>query len=240
MTSFNHIRMVNGEEFSLAEWLGQPVHSVIEFAASAPVTKLRAFNYVRGGQVSSIGLDKRQASEQDTNLVKAQAMNQDEALLCFSMTVEVFGLTAITVAGGEGDFSGTVAPSPLLSATDLRRLERDAMLELFVGANIKKPQFEAPFVYYGQSIGATVNGPGDIGGAATLALDYGTMGRVTGMNQQMFDLPIYIGGFGDNARPGNAMTFFAQFSNAYGGVFSGLRQAVRLNIRCDGLKKRPA
>lgn len=235
MTSFNNIRMVNGEVFSLAEWLGQPVHSVIEFAADAPVTKLRAFNYVRGNQVSSIGLDKRQASEQDTNLVKAQAMNQDEALLCFSMTVEVFGLTAVTT---NNPF--TIVPTPMLSATDLRRLERDAMLELFVGANIKKPQFEAPFVYYGQSIGATVNGPGDTGGAATLALDYGTMGRVTGLNQQMFDLPIYIGGFGDNARPGNSMTFYAQFSNAYGGIFQGLRQAVRLNIRCDGLKKRPA
>lgn len=239
MTSFNHIRFANGQELSLAEWLGQPVHSVVEFAASAGVTKLRAFNYVRGQNVSSIGLPKRGATEQDTNLVKAQAMNQDEALLCFSITVEVFGLSAITVAQ-EAGFSGTVAPTPLLSGTDLRRLERDLMLNLFVGAGVKKPQFEAPFVYYGQSVGATINGPGDIGGGSTLALDYGTMGRVTGMNQHMFDLPIYIGGFGDQARPGNSMTFFAQISNAYGGPISGLRQDVRLNVRCDGLRKRPA
>ena len=237
MTSFNHIRFADGTELSLAEWLGQPVHSVVEFASTAGVTKLRAFNYVRGQNVSSLGLPKRGATEQDTNLVKAQAMNQDEALLCFSITVECFGLSAIVNAQG-GVF--TIAPTPLLSGTDLRRLERDAMLNLFVGAGVKKPQFEAPFVYYGQSVGATINGPGDTGGTSALALDYGTMGRVTGTNQHMFDLPIYIGGFGDQARPGNSMTFFAEFKNAYGGPFVGLRQDVRLNIRCDGLKKRPA
>lgn len=234
MTSFNNIRFANGQELSLAEWLGQPVHSVVEFALDAGVTKLRAFNYVRGQNVSSIGLPKRGATEQDTNLVKAQAMNQDEALMCFSITVECFGLSAVTGGGF------TVAPTPMLSGTDLRRLERDGMLNLYVGAGVKKPQFEAPFVYYGQSVGATINGPGDTGGVSALALDYGTMGRVTGTNQHMFDLPIYIGGFGDQARPGNSMTFFAQFSNAFGGAFVGLRQSVRLNVRCDGLRKRPA
>jgi len=53
-------------------------------------------------------------------------------------------------------------------------------------------------------------------------------------------MPLYIGGFGDQAMPGNAMTFYAKFYNAFGGAFSGLRQAVRLRIVADGLKKRPA
>ncbi len=242
MTSFNNIRMADGKEFSIAEWLHQPVFSCIEFAADAGVTKLRAFNYIRGQRVSSIGLPKRNATEQDTNLVKAQAMNQDEALLCFSITMEIFGLTAVTTTTPALDL--TIAPTPLLSGTDLRRLQRDCMLELFVGAGLKKPQLDAPFVYYGQSVGATIVASGDRGnaaaGVAAIGLDYGTAGRVTAGNQNMLDLPIYIGGFGDQARPGNSMTFYAQFSNPFGGVIAGLRQAVRIFVVCDGLKKRPA
>ena len=244
MTSFNHIRFEDGTELSLAEWLGQAVHSVMEFAATAGVSNLRAFNYVRGQRVSSIGLPARNATEQDTNLVKAQNMNQDEALLCFAITFELFGITPITfTTGQEPVVTHTVAPTPLLSGTDLRRLQRDAVFELYVGAGLKKPQFDAPFVYYGQSPGALINSSGDAGDAATTALntDYGTQGEIRGTNQHMLDLPIYIGGFGDQAHPGNSMTFYTKFYNAnQGGVFSGLRQSVRIHVELDGLKKRPA
>ena len=237
MTSFNHIRMEDGSELSLAEWLHQPVHSTIEFAANAGVNDLRAFNYVRGGRVSSIGLPRRNATDQDTNVVKAGAMNQDEALLCFSLTMEVFGLEPITFGTAP---THTVAPQPLLSGTDYRRLQRDAMLEFYVGAAIKKPQFDSPFAYFGQSMGATVISSGDEGGTAAINTDYGTAGRISGSNQHALNLPIYVGGFGDQARPGNSMTFYAKFYNAFGGVFAGLRQGVRLKVLADGLKKRPA
>ncbi len=242
MTSFNHIRFENGDELSLAEWLGQAVHSVMEFEAGAGVSNLRAFNYVRGQPVSSIGLPRRNATEQDTNLVKAQNMNQDEALLCFAITFELFGITPVTF-NTAGPVVHTVAPTPMLSGTDLRRLQRDGVFELYVGAGLKKPQFDAPFVYFGQSPGALVSSSGDTGGAAATALntDYGTQGRISGNNQHMLDLPIYIGGFGDQAHPGNSMTFFAKFYNAaQGGIFVGLRQSVRIHVELDGLKKRPA
>jgi hypothetical protein len=235
MTSFNHIRMEDGSELSLAEWLHQPVHSTIEFNNTAPVNDLRAFNYVRGGRVSSLGLPKRNATDQDTNIVKAGAMNQDEAILVFALTFEVFGLTTLTDGG-----PATIAPAPLLSGTDLRRLHRDAMLEFYVGAAIKKPQFDSPFAYFGQSMGATVVSSGDTGGGANIETDFGTAGRISGSNQHALNLPIYVGGFGDQARPGNSMTFYAKFYNAFGGVFAGLRQPVRIKVVADGLKKRPA
>lgn len=240
MTSLNRILMADGSEFSLAEWLHQPVYTTIEFAASASV-KLTAYSYRRGQPVASVGLTRRNATDMDTNLVRQKAMNQDEALLCFGITVEYFALGDVTFETGEPPATThTVAPAPALTGTDLRRLQRDAMLEFFIGAGIKKPQFDAPLSYFGSSMGITAAATGDAATTAPLNLDHGTPGRISAANQHQLSMPLYIGGFGDQAMPGNAMTFYAKFYNAFGGVFSGLRQSVRLRIVADGLKKRPA
>lgn len=237
MTSLNRILMADGSEFSLAEWLHQPVYTTIEFAANANV-KLTAYSYRRGQNVASVGLTRRNATDMDTNLVRQKAMNQDEALLCFGITCEFFALGDVTF--DVMTVTHTVAPAPALTGTDLRRLQRDAMLEFFIGAGIKKPQFDAPLGYYGSSMGITAAATGDAATTVPLNLDHGTAGRATAANQHQLLMPLYIGGFGDNAMPGNAMTFYAKFYNAFGGPFSGLRQAVRIRIVADGLKKRPA
>lgn len=241
MTSLNRILMADGSEFSLAEWLHQPVYTTIEFAATANV-KLTAYSYRRGQTVASSGLSRRNATDMDTNLVRQKAMNQDEALLCFGITCEFFALGDITFEADPGPpaVTATVAPAPALSGTDLRRLQRDAMLEFFVGAGIKKPQFDAPLGYFGSSMGITAAASGDAVAVSPLNLDHGTAGRATAANQHQLSMPLYVGGFGDNAMPGNAMTFYAKFYNAFGGAFTGLRQAVRIRIVADGLKKRPA
>lgn len=237
MTSLNRILMADGSEFSLSEWLHQPVWTTIEFASTAAVN-LRAYSYRRGQTVASSGLARRNATDQDTNLVRQRAMNQDEALLCFGITVEVYALGNFQIDAGPPVVLAT--PAPALSGTDLRRLQRDAMLEIFIGAGIKKPQFDAPFGYYGSSMGITAASSGDTTATTNLNLDHGTAGRASATNQQQLTMPLYIGGFGDNAMPGNAMTFYAKFYNAFGGAFAGLNQAVRIRIVADGLKKRPA
>lgn len=240
MTSLNRILMADGSEFALSEWLHQPVWSTVEFASTAPVD-LRAFSYVEGANVSSVGLPKRLATSQDTNMVRRSAMNQDEALLCFGITLEFFALGNVTYETGvDPVITHTVAPAPALTGTDLRRLQRDLMLDIFVGAGLKKPQFDAPLGYYGSSMGIMAAASGDDTATTLLNLDHGTAGRASAGNQQQLTMPIYIGGFGDNAMPGNAMTFYARLWNPYGGAISGLRQAPRIRVVCDGLKKRPA
>lgn len=237
MTSLNRILMADGSEFALSEWLHQPVWSTIEFASTASVN-LRAFNYRAGQNVSSVGLPKRLATGIDTNLVRQRAMNQDEALLCFGITIEFFSMADVTFTVDQT--VNTVTPAPALSGTDLRRLQRDLLLEVYVGAGLKKPQFDAPLGYFGSSMGITAAASGDNTAGTLLSLDHGTAGRASSTNQQQLTMPLYIGGFGDNAMPGNAMTFFAKVYNPYGGAISGLRQSVRMRIVCDGLKKRPA
>lgn len=225
------IRLDNGWELDASEWLHQPRFSTCEFAATASVN-LKLFNYVRGGQVSSIGLAKRSATELDTNMVKRKAMAQDEAMIVFAVTFDIYGLS-------EADFytpnTGSPAIPPEYSAVNMRRLQRDIVVELKVGAGIRKPQIGVPFGEIAQSLGPVGFATG-IG--ATETLDQGTSGRVSGKNQRVMQLPCYIGGFGQVAEPGNAMKFDVSFYNP-SGVVSGLTQNTRVRLVLDGLTKTP-
>jgi hypothetical protein len=193
---------------------------------------LYCFNYTPGQNVSQSGLAARTATEQDTNVTKRKAMNQDEALIVMAITYEGFALDT------ENDNSGNVvAPQPMLSGTDLRRLQFEGVFELYVGLQ-KKPQYGIPLAWLAQSIGAkTFASPT---ATTTVRVDHGTAGDLSAENQELLVLPIYIGGFGQHARPGNSMFFQGRFYNAYGGAFTRLRQDVRLRFWLDGLKKRPA
>lgn len=232
MSSMNRVRLANGIEVTLSEWYDQPRYSTCEFGATDSVN-LRLFNYTPGQPVShTASIAQRNATEVDTNMVKRKAMNQDEALIVFAITYETFSLDAETDNSGDA-----LAPLPTLSGTDLRRLQYQAIFSLKVGG-LKKPQYEIPFVWLCQSIG-TKAWMSDAGVTST-HLDYGTAGDLTAENQELLELPIYIGGFGHNARPGNSMPFEGRFYNADNGAFTDLRQGVRLRLYLVGLSKRPA
>lgn len=233
MSSLNKVRLRDGTEVAIAEWLHQPRYSVCEFTSTSAVS-LYLFNYVRGQPVSHIGTTARNATDMDTNMVKRKSMNMDEALIVMAITYEVFSLTDQTNGSGQ-----TVALTPMISSVNLRRLQFQGLFELYVGANIKKPQFQCPFEWVRQSIGTPAWVSGDAGNIVTRT-DYGTGGEISAKNQELLKLPIYIGGFGQQARPGNSMFFQGKFSNPVTGAFTGLTQDVQLRFHLDGLGKRPA
>lgn len=233
MSSLNKVRLRDGQEVAIAEWLHQPRYSVCEFTSASAVS-LYVFNYVRGQVVSHIGTAARNATDTDTNMVKRKAMNMDEALIVMAITYECFALSDQTDASGH-----SVAINPMISSVNLRRLQLQGLFELYVGANIKKPQFQAPFEWLRQSIGTPAWCSGDAGNLIT-RVDYGTGGDISAKNQELLKLPIYIGGFGQQARPGNSMFFQGKFSNPVTGAFTGLTQDVSLRFVLDGLGKRPA
>jgi len=233
MSSLNKVRLRDGTEVAISEWLHQPRYSVIEFGATDPVD-LFMFNYVVGGIVShSPTIAQRAALQNDTNMVKRKAMNMDEALIVMAITYELFGLSNVFANSGQA-----VAATPMIVSSDIKILQRDAVFELFVGAGIKKPQFQAPFEWIRQSIGSPAWVSGDAATPPT-RVDYGTGGHISARNQELLKLPIYIGGFGQNARPGNSMFFQGRFYNAAGGGFN-LRENVRARFHLDGLARRPA
>jgi hypothetical protein len=218
------IQLPDGTSIEIDEWLHWPTFSVIEFNAGAKVN-LRAFTYVQGNPVSSQGLAIRTATEADTNQVVKQQTNYDESILVYDITYEPF---ALSDASFESEQVTTVlAPAPLILSTNLHRLQRDLMVELYVGAKQTKPQFRAPFSFVGQSIGAPMWGPGG-SPAAGFNISYGTGGYPTPENARRLELPVYIE---------SAMTFYLKvYSNA---AISDLTQDISLRFYLDGLKRRP-
>jgi len=232
MSSLNKVRLSDGREFAISEVYHQPRFSTVELGATDSVN-LRAFNYTPGQPVSrTTSIAQRTANERDTNMIKRKSMNQDESLIVTAITFEAFALDS------ESDNSGnSIALAPVLSGTDLRRLQTEGIFSLRVGAGIKKPQYEVPFAWISQSMG--IEAAASDAGSTTTRLDFGTAGEMSARNQEALQLPIYIGGFGEHARPGNSMFFEGRFYNPLG-PFTGLRQNVRLVFVLDGLSKRPA
>jgi len=228
MSSLNQIRLADGTQLNLSEWLHWPLYSTVE-AANTDAIRLNAFNYVKGQTVPHTqSLAARQATQSDTNMVRPGKMNQDEAQVVFAITYEMFGIA--TLNGGSP--AAPVALEPLVAATALRRLQEETVVELKVGANIKKPQVEVPFSYIGQGIGQHMAVTGDFAN-----INIGTGGCPTPRNQRQLNLPVYIGGFGESARPGNSMAFHLTWRSTAAVTFG---QDVRVRWWLDGLRKRPA
>lgn len=237
------IQLPNGETVNISEWLHWPQYSTCEGAgglnAAAPLNlgdganiNLDIFTYTVGQQVPrTAGITSRMANESDTNQNVGARMNYDEAFLCYSITYEIFALEGddgTTVPGLPNNVQGA---APAFIGTNLRRLQRDTLFELRVGAKISKPQARAPLSYFGQGVGATAAGPGTelIAPPQTINMDYGTGGPVSPRNQRSFTLPVYV--HSDRVMKGK---FYSP-----DGIITGLNQSWRMRWILDGLKKRP-
>lgn len=241
------IKLPDGREIAITEWLHWPIFSTIEGeggigAVNDPLNlgvgaaiNLKLFTYVVGQQipqakVSGGTLLNRNSTESDTNQVARSKMNQDEAFLGFGMTYEV---TAIGNDTRIPNLPNNVqAVDPIFTGTNLRRLQLYTMYELNVGAGISKPQARAPLSYYGQGLGAYAWGSGDelSLGAATVNLGYGTGAAIPSpQNQRRWQLPIYIHG---------DQVMYARLWSPQGQI-PGLSQNFAFKGYIDGLKKRP-
>jgi hypothetical protein len=237
------VKLPDGRTIIIDEWLQWPIYSTIELARNAAVD-LRAFTYVVGQRVpqtapapTGAGVANRNATESDTNQVAKARMNHDEAFVAFGLTYEHFAiLNATAYANAPLDVPAT---RPILTGTDLRKLQMDCMLEVVVGAGINKPQISAPFSYYGQSIGSPAYTSGDavdvaVGAAISMNFNYGTAGGVTPANQRRWQLPVYIH---------SDRVFTARMHSPIGppGTSAGrvLDQDVQIKLYLDGIKRRP-
>lgn len=224
----DRVRLPDGDVVIFDEWLHWPVFSTVEWSASSAV-RLRAFSYVVGQKVPSRGLASRQSTPADTNQIAKSRMNWDEAFRVFSMTYEAFGLSDAEIEDGN-DGSILVSPGPMLSATNLRRLQRDVLITLKVGVDIEKGQVHAPFSYFHQGIGPVYQGSGDSSDAAQ-AIQAGTGGDVSPSSQRRYAFPIKIG---------EDRTMQLLIATGPTGAIEGLDQDVRLRWYLDGVKRRPA
>jgi len=218
------IRLPDGSQLVLDEWVHYPLFSTVEFAAGSK-PKLRAFTYVAGSNVPSQGVVPRVADDADTNQTVRTRTNQDEAFVVYAVTPEFFGLSdASATITNQAGAAPIAAVAPMVSRHNLLAMQRSLLVELFVGANINKPQLRVPLSQLSQSIGPVVHGTADGAGV----LDVGTAGRVSSTNQWRLELPIYIEA---------DRVFYAQVSAPE--ALADLNQNIRLRLYLDGMKRRP-
>lgn len=233
--AIREIRLPDGTNLKLDEWVHYPVFSTIEFAARTKLN-LKAFSYTVGQTVPSQGLTKRQADEADTNQVVRGRTNHDEALVVYSLTYEMFGLSdasadATNIVGG----APVAATAPSYSRHNLLALQRSVLVELFVGANINKPQLRVPFSRIAQSLGPSIHGTTSLtqaagpGFAVTLGgTDLATAGRVSANNQWRLEIPVYIEA---------DRVFNVRYSSPE--ALADVNQDIRVRTFLDGMKRRP-
>ncbi|UCC73997.1 MAG: hypothetical protein JSV86_05420 [Gemmatimonadota bacterium] len=220
------VHLPDGTDIVIDEWLHWPLFSTLELD-NAVGLDLRCFTYVVGQRVPRNGtIAARNATDADTNMSVRGRINHDEAFVCFSITYEPFALDSFTTGSPAQNF----AVAPMIHSRNLRILQREVVVGLYVGAGIRKPQFRAPFSYVGQGPGAPAWGTGDaVDAAAIVRPSYGTGGRPTPNNQRRFNLPIFI-------ESDRTMYFHARSPN---GVMANLSQDIRLRFYLDGIKRRP-
>lgn len=220
------VHLPDGSEVVIDEWLDWPQYSTVEFAAASAIN-LRAFTYVTGQRVPQQGVipgGARNANDADTNQVTRSRMNHDEAYLVYSLTYEHFALSSATL----GDPNVLGAPLPVLLSQNLRRLQRDIVVSLLIGAGQSKPQLRAPMSWIGQGAGAPAYTSGDAVAAGT-RFSYGTAGQPSPKDQRRLNLPIYI--------QSDRVMFLLMRS--YPGAIADLTQSVRIRWTLCGLKRRP-
>lgn len=233
--AINKVQLPDGTEVVIDEWLHYPLFSTIQIGSvggNGDSTNLRAFSYVQGMRVPSTTNvtpgGNRLADARDTNMVKRGGLNYDEAFILYAITYEAFALTESTTATVEPPASQINAPAPVLTAENVKRLQRDLLIELIVGAQQQKPQLRAPFSFIGQSAGTkSFASTGSVG--AGVAFSQGTGGGIDARNQRRLELPIYIE---------SQQVAFLKVSSPIGTI-AGLDQQVRLRWYWDGLKRRP-
>jgi hypothetical protein len=226
--AINKVQLPDGTEVVIDEWLHYPLFSTIQIGSlggTGDSTNLRAFSYVQGMRVPSttnVTGGTRLADARDTNMVKRGGLNYDEAFILYAITYEAFALTPNTAT------PPVAAPAPVLTAENVKRLQRDLLVELIVGAQQQKPQLRAPFSFIGQSAGTKSFASTGLVGVGQ-AFSMGTGGGIDARNQRRLELPIYIE---------SQQVAFMKVSSPIGTI-AGLDQQVRLRWYWDGLKRRP-
>ena len=223
------VRLPDGTDVVIDEWLDWPQYSTVEFAAGAQLNKFQAYTYLVGQRVPQIGaLTVRNATVADTNQVVRARMNQDESFLIYSLTYDIFGLSD-SVIEAASPTPLTVAAVPALSGLNIRKLQRDLIVEILVGAGITKPSLRYPLSWIGQGPGVKPYGSfGTPESPAIFSVGSASCYGPAPQSQRTLALPIYVH---------NDRRFVLQMTSYPGALDTD--QDVRIRWHITGLKRRP-
>ena len=230
MATLSKVRTPEGLTLQVSELVHQPLWSTVEHSGAGRLN-YTAFGYKVGERVPGSGSmpgGARNATESDTNLTRRRKINQDESFFLYALTFEAFQIVDESGAG-----AGPFHPMPVAAAV-LSAIQRTTMVNLHVGAHIEKPTLQYPFAYLHESLAPELQGP-----SAASALAPGFANRPGAQQQNKLKLRVYIGGYGENGKVGNANHFELRWFRP-DGLNGPSGSNLRVRFILDGLYKRPA
>lgn len=154
MAHIDKVRTASGDVIRPVEWSSTPYWSTVE-VDDGPVETLAAYSYGIGGDVpGSVG--PRKATKRDTNLKGDGGVIQEQnELLLYTIQAEV---TMTTDLAGSADYFANeeFQPDfPFVSGPNMKRLQRDVMLELRIAST--KAYIEQPLGFFSAALGQDIS-----------------------------------------------------------------------------------
>ncbi len=231
MAQIDKVRLANGDTVRPVDWSSTPLWSTVEVAAGA-IESLKGFSYGIGGPVPG-SPGPRNSTKLDTNLKGDGGVIQEQAeLLLHTLQLEVIQ----TVSDAAALFaSPEFQPDPpFVSASNLKRLQRDTLVELRI-ANTKM-YCEQPLGFFPAGAGVqSVLGNATRNTGPAVAFITGQNGGSNVYNNRQFATPHHIGA--GEAFAVNLKFPHGQVRNLNLGTDADAR--VRVRIFAGGYRARP-
>jgi hypothetical protein len=237
MDTIVNIRLPDGTELTLGDWVDKPVFSAVMFLTGFTDPVLEAFGYNVGEPVpaTSNATVKITSTEADTNIAAAGGNVSTEELLIYAIKPEYFELQT---TGTVTDLT-TAAPrlpgQPVMRPTTLGKINLALMLRLRVS---EKVYADAGSAYFNTGFGVFGMGQLLSQAAAGTARTYANAGWPAQDAVRSFAVPQHIGGTEKYTVqwlnwPGNTINFTDEGQ----AIITGLTVYARTYL--DGMRKRP-
>lgn len=238
MDTITRVRLPNGTEMYLEDWVDRPIFSTIDTLTSWTDQVIAFFTYAAGEQVpgTNNATAFRTATERDTNIAVAGGNVSTEEMLVYALKPEYFELQ--TNASTPTDLSSAsirLAGQPIIRPSILGVLFLITNLRLKIS---QKAYAEGGTGYFPTGFGVSYSGQGAQNTAVATPRGYATSGVPQGTAVKAFAVPHHIGG---------TEKYQAELRNYFGAtvqyfdenVVEVPRCVVQIRLYLDGMRKRP-
>lgn len=238
MAQLNKIRYADGRVVRPGEWTASPLYSSIDIATGA-LAAIEAFSYGIGGDVpgsTSASGSPRQSTLIDTNMEgQGSVLAENEHLLIFGLSIELFQRAATNTAAFFNTNEAWVPDPPLLSGTNVLRVQRDTLIKLKIANTKNYLAVPLSFLPAARGVNFTFGSAMSQGSGYTEGVFVGQNGGVSEGDHRLFATP-------QEVAPGE--NFDVRFEFPFGsitGLDFGTDTTARITARVyqRGIRRRP-
>lgn len=236
MAQLDKIRYADGRVVRPGDWTASPLYSSIDIDDAASLQGLRAFSYGEGGDVPGSGSPARRATKVDTNMRgQGSVLAENEALMIFGLNIELFQRAATDTTNFFNGNEIIVPDPPLLSGTNVLRIQRDTLVELHIASTKEYLRVPLSFLPAARGVHLTFGSARSEGSGYAEGVFVGQNGGVSEGDHRLFGTPQEVG-------PGEAFNVLFEFPfGSITGLDFGVDTTARVTARIyqRGIRRRP-